>query len=258
MTEEKAQTKQDGGDVSARLAQLEEKLKRTEKLRKTQARLSLFGVLVILLLLSIFIYRIYAHFNNSYVKALQKPETRDKFIQDFVKGTNAEDIITTEAQQLADDLVGKVLPQLSTALVKECKVAKPELEKATVAMGGRLADYCETTVRDRLVAALAKGFQDLENELREVVPDLSLDDLEEQLQKAEKLFIEELCQAVEDRLHGGQPTIDGLKEAVAKLEKNTAYRPKTLEQAQGEFFEALVELLAYELKPELGRVAAKK
>jgi hypothetical protein len=95
-------------------------------------------------------------------------------------------------------------------------------------------------------------------ELQRIFPDTSVEELQHQLEKAHGLFIEKLHEAIEDRIAMVAASLEQLKAQVREMARENIREQRTLEEIECLFFEDLVDLLVYELKPELGNEKMKK
>jgi len=245
-----------GADVSEKLAQIEARIHLVDALRKRQGRASLVGILLLLVLLLVFVYRIYSHFDASYVKVLKDEKQREEFLTKMLEETQAQEMVREQAYLLMDEMRNDIVPKLAAEIATEFRGSLPELQAAAGEATDRLTKYAKEHVEGRLIDALTKSLEGLDKELRRVFPELKLEELEEQLDRWKGVFIEELHDVIEERVARVDPSVRGLKTTVDQLAK-TGPRPDTLEEAEWKFIEALIELIAFELAPDLGKDKAE-
>ncbi len=243
--------------LAGRIGQLEEKLKLIEVLRKKQRNFSLVGVLLLLSLLLLFVFRLYSHVNTTYVEPLNDETRRAAFLQELARQTNAEKIVKQEVETFVKQLSEEVVPELMKQLTHEFTAARPEIEKAACDMGERLNKYILTDVQEQLAESLIQALEDLEQEIKTVLPEFSVEELQKHMDEAKALFIEKLTDLIEERIARVSASMESLKSTVTQRAKTGEDAPYSLEAAQTELLEALVDLLVYELKPELGEEMAE-
>ena len=244
--------------LAARIEQLENKLRENDSLRRRNRLWSLGGVLIILVLLLAFVFRLYSHLNREFVVDIQKDP--EHFIKAFVAKADLEGALRREAQlaltQLNDEVRAKFLRSLSGELQK----AMPELEAKAVDMGGRLADHAKEHVEQKINDALADSLEECFAEIEKAFPDLKEKDLEKHMAKAQTQFVERLHDVIEERYAKVDANLTGLKGAVKSV-RNSKGSAEMAKMNQGEVAEklldALVDVVVYELKPDLGAQAAE-
>lgn len=249
---------QEGDALAQRLVEVRTRLEVVEKLRKTLRNWSMLGVLLILLFLGLFVYRLYDHVNSSYVAPLNDEAQREQFIKELVAESQAEDVIREEIHTLITQLTTEVLPEMQSKLGAEFVAARPEIEKAVTEAVERLQQFATENVELRLLEALTRGLEGLGDDLKVILPHFSVDQIEKQLASARSLFIDKLADVIEERIARVSSSVENLQGTVRKSVELAKKDKMTLERANSEFLEALVDLLVYELKPELGDVLVKQ
>ncbi len=241
--------------LAARVEGIEGRLRSREVLARRTRMAQRIGVLLVLSFLLLFVYRLYAHF-RSYSVALRDPQKREAILKEFLTQAKAEPILRSEAQALVQDIQEKVLPKVFEDVVTEFNKSKPELEQMASAMGVRLADYVKTTVATRLKEAMAQSYSDMEAEVRKSFGEMPEEQFKKDFEASKQIFIDHFTAALDERLARIQTGLEGLRETVkANYGKNFAPElsgEARLQRAEMEFIEALIDLIVYELKPELG------
>lgn len=244
--------------LAARLEQLEQKLRENDALRRKTRLWSLLGVLIILLLFLVFGLRLYGHVQSQFVAGLQ--DDPGEFLKGFIAKTDAEALFRREAQLALTQLNEDVRDKFMKALADEVQRAMPELEKQAIEMGGRLAEHAEEHVQTKISAALADSLEACFAEVQKAFPDLAEKDLNKHMEKANELFVERLHDVIEERYAKVDASLTGLKGAVKGV-RNSKGSEELAKMNQGEVAEklldALVDVIVYELKPDLGAQAAE-
>jgi hypothetical protein len=258
-----ADDKPTGGDeaaVAERIEKLEAMLRQNDDLRRQTRVWSLVGVLVILALLGVFVLRIVNFVNDVYYT--QVVENPQRFVAAFVKRADVEPTLRREAETAIRQLQDEVLRKFAKTFYDDLKAAMPEIEKEVLAMGGRLEEHFKTHVEQRLNDALIESLEACAQEIVKAFPELTEKEVEKHLLSgaAKELFLEQLDEALEVRYAKVDASLQGLKDAV-KMVRNSKGSEALAGMNQGEaaerLLDALVDVLVYELKPELGKQAAE-
>lgn len=250
----------DGGiqekELLERLARIEDKIRNQDKLRTQQRVYSVIGVLLILLFFGVFIYRIGAQI-NWYRTTLKDPLQRTVLLNQIVADSHAQELLAAEGQLFLSQMRSQVLPEVQAAVAAEAQRVMPDLRNAVLEMGGRLQDKTRKEIEEKLVEAMIRSFEAMEKDLQKTFPEFSEKDIEEQLTRNKDYFVAELHDMIEDRLAGLQASLESLKTIVGNLGNEVDKEGLTSDQVEALFLDAVLELLAYELKPELGNEPAK-
>ena len=246
--------------LAGRIEGIENRLRAYEATARRAKIVQRVGVLIVLALLVIFVYRIYAHFHG-YVVSMKDAAQREAILKEFFTQAQAEPILRAEAQALVKDIQEKVLPKVFEDVVAEFNKSKPELEQMALDMGTRLTEYVKTTIADQLKAAMEKSYSDMEAEIRKSFGDMPEEQFKKDFAASRDLFIKHFTEALDVRLGKIQTGLEGLKETV-KTHYGANFAPELsgearLQRAEMEFIEALIDLIVYELKPELGAEACR-
>ena len=250
--------------LAGRVEGIEQRIRTFETFSRRAKMVQRIGMLLILALLLLFVYRLYAHFHG-YAVAMRDAVKREKILKEFLSQAKADEVLRTEAQALVQDIQEKVLPKLFADVVAEFNKSKPELEQMATAMGMRLTDFVKTTVADRLRDAMVKSYNEMETEIRKSFGDMPDEQFKKDFEASRDIFIQHFTAALDERLGKVQTGLEGLKETIkTHYGKDFAADLKGEERQQRAemvFIESLIDLIVYELKPELGdepfRQAAK-
>ena len=186
MTENGNAPEPDAGMAEA-LGKMEDQIKRIEVLRKKQRLASLAGIILLLIVLLVFVYRLYSHFEKSYFQALKDDSQRERFVTQIMSEAGVQRVVEAELEAGMAQLREDVIPELVTQITAEFSNARPDLEAAISTMGQRLNTHTRKYVEQRLVEALAKSLEEVEKELAQIFPDCSVDDIERQLNESKDI-----------------------------------------------------------------------
>lgn len=245
----------DEAALADRIAGIETRIRTFEVFSRRAKRVQRVGLVLILALLLLFVYRIYAHF-QAYAVALRDTDKREALLKEFFSQARADEVLRTEAQALVQDIQQKVLPKVFEDVVAEFNKSKPELEQMATDMGLRLTDFVKTTVADRLREAMAQSYNDMEVEIRKSFGDMPDEQFKKDFDASRDIFIQHFTAALDERLGKIQTGLEGLKETVKTHYGKDFAADLTGEDRQRHaemvFIESLIDLIVYELKPELG------
>lgn len=243
-------------DMVSRLQTIETKLLRCEELRRKQRRVSLIGVLLIILLFIVFGYRIVERL-AWYRDALNDPARRSELLTKMLDDSQARQILQREGKILMQDLRKEVLPVLEHTVAVELDKQLPIIQKEVLNLGGRLQEHAEKELQAKLVEALIKSMEKMDTELQQIFGDIKEKELEKQFEANKQLFVDELHTMIEERLAKVQSSLEVLKKQVANMGDEVAKQGITVDNSEALFIDALLELLVYEIKPEFGREPVK-
>jgi hypothetical protein len=241
--------------LAGRVDGVEKRLRSGDALTKRAKIAQRVGVLLLLFFVLLFVYRLYAHF-RSYAVALKDAQKREALIKEFMSEAKADSILRSEAQALVKDIQEKVLPKVFEDVVAEFNRTRPELEKMAADMGTRLTEYVKTTVATRLKEAMSQSYNEMEAEIRKSFGDMPDEQFKKDFDASREIFLRHFTDQLEQRLSKIQTGLEGLKETVKTHygKEFAADLPpeEKLARAEMMFIEALIDLIVYELKPELG------
>ena len=241
--------------MADRIAGIETRIRAFEVFSRRAKMVQRIGLLLILAVLLLFVYRIYAHF-RAYAVALRDADQREALLKEFFSQARADEVLRTEARALVQDIQEKVLPKVFEDVVAEFNKSKPELEQMATEMGLRLTDFVKTTVADRLREAMVQSYNEMEAEIRKSFGDVPDEQFKKDFAASRDIFIQHFTAVLDERLGKVQTGLEGLKDTV-----KTHYGKDFAAELTGEdrqrraemvFIEALIDLIVYELKPELG------
>lgn len=243
-------------ELVGRLERIETKLVTCELLRQRQRRLATLGGVIIVLVFGVFVYRLIVQV-QWYRAALKDPAQREKLFADVLQDSNAKVILAREGDEFLKQLKRDVLPEVEKAIALELDRQTPKLKSAVVDMGGRLQEHAEKELQNKLVIALVGSMEDMDTDLQKVFPDFDEKEIAKQIETNKQVFVDELHNLIEERLAKVQTSLETLKHQVSSMGEQVAQQGLTTEQSEALFIDALMELLAYELKPDLGKELLK-
>lgn len=237
-----------GVDLNVRLKEIQQTMKESEALRKKLRYVSLGGALAVLLLLGLFCYRLYAYATTYDTKKL-----RTQLLEE------SKPVIKAETDELIKTMQGEIVRNFVSKIKSNLKQEMPKINQEFIEMGGRLYDHSQEHVEKRLVDVLTKSFEDSEKEIQKAFPEFSTVDLHQRMEKVKPYFVEQLTHVIELRLAKVNASIDGLKSAVKRVQEapgSEKYSKDQLSAVEDQLLDALLDLIVYEIKPELGREPA--
>lgn len=245
--------------VADRVEKLEELIQQNEALRKQSRVWSLVGVLLILTLLLVFVYRIWNHFDTQYITPIKDDHVA--FLNTFVDETGVKPVINAQARIALQDLRDEVMNDFAETFYEELERRLPEIEEQAKEMGGNLTEHAEQHLTQRLNDALADSLEQAFTEVEAAYPTLKDADLQADMNKARDMFVEQLTASIETRYERVDSSLQGLQAAVERV-RNSEGSAQLATMQQGEVVEllidSLVDAIVYELKPELGAEPAKQ
>ena len=155
-------------DSAERLKRIQEMLEKNESLRKQRMTVSLVGLVVLLSILVLFLYRL--KWLGEDVVA-QSPDTAK------VVWEESQPVVEEEFKALSADLKEKVIPELTQSMRDAFEREMPKFEAEAREMGGRLYDHSRQTVEARLIETLGSSLETTGKELETVFPEMSAPEL---------------------------------------------------------------------------------
>jgi hypothetical protein len=241
------------GELDQRLVRLEEMLKRSEDLRRKTARTARFGILIVLALFFIFIFRIVSHFNTTYVHPLR--DDPGLFMRKLGKKLEMDKLIEKELQVAGSELM-KRGTDFAGRVGNKLMARSGEVQDKLAVIGEGLQAHAEKEFEAKLGEALEKSLKDSFESLGADLEELKGDALDKNLSAATAHFNETLTDILEDRVALVASSLGGLKDAANRVgqsagsEKLKDANPGAVEEM---LLNTLLELAAYEISPELGK-----
>lgn len=242
-------TSREQAELIRKLEHLERQIRQHDESQKSLRYISLTGVMLILMLFIIFIYRLVNYGMNYEYQVLLERIAADSVT-----------IIQPEAEILVRDLRDELLPKFTKELSNEIERSLPEIRSSATALGATLSEKIKQRAEERLLETMISSLEGSEDEIKSIFPDMSAEELERQIGNSIGYYVEELHDVLEDRVAFVAASLDGLKSAVEQLEHSEGaehFIPKTRTEAEAQLLDALLDLVVYEIRPELGDQVAK-
>jgi len=242
-------------ELEDRLARLTEILHRSEGLRRKTATCSLAGILVILALFLIFIMRLWGHLQESFLNDLTNhPQL---FAAGLARELNLEARMKSELEKAGADLSER-LPDFGRRVADALAARGDQLEEKAARLTTSLQAHAENAFESQLTAVLEGGLRDTFKAMEVDLEELKGDELEKALDRATARFTEQLANLLEDRVGAAADKLDELKKAVNRIAQlpGTDLAKLQPDEVEALLFTSLMEIVAYELVPELGAEAA--
>ena len=237
------QTKSDT-ELVQRLKDLEEKIKRHDESQKKLRYISLLGIFLITSLMLVFVYRLYSYVENYDVQQVVEQVKMD-----------TPGVLEPELDALVYDLTKDIFPVFSDHLINEFKQSMPDLRQAGLELSSALEIELRKRAEERLVESMVVSLEDSSDEIRRVFPDFSAEVLEEQLGKSMDYYIELLHDSIEDRIALVIASLEDLKNTAGTIGEAEGLEdliPSNVGEAESGLLEGLLDLVVYEIKPEIG------
>lgn len=241
--------------IEARIKALDGDLDAIEQSKKQRSLVGLVGVVLIILGMALFLMNISSFFKQKARDKEFHAELLEKIGHDMLEVQNNPNL-----QALLEDLRNKILPDMADAIVERFKESAPDFQEKGQDIAGSLQDYLENDVKEKFTMSLAHSLLDVEGILKEKFPDISPDDIARVLDSAQRTFIEEVTNVIEERLDSVRIEIELLKESIAKFKDCEEFKkldhtnPDTLAYAKLQMVEAMLELVIYQINEEKGNL----
>lgn len=237
----------------AALEKLEKRLVAIDELRAKTRTVTWIGAVAIILCFGILFWRLYSQY-KVYDTSLRDPQLREAMIDQFLADSNAKQIVELEVKAFAKDVETEVLPAIEKSageeLPKVVEKAQSELEKSLL----RLAEYAKKNTEEKVSNALLESAVALENDAKKVFPELQDKKLDAVVAKNKDYFMVEMHDRIEERLAEITPSLELLQENIANMSKELDKTTPNMswDLAETTFIDSMLELLAYEMKPDIG------
>jgi hypothetical protein len=236
-------------ELMAKIEKLEAMFSATEQARKRAILIARISVFVILGALVIFAINLW-----NFANAFRSKENMTQLTSRIA--TDLKDVMTgQQMKKIQDKLYKETLPKVTTIFLERFKKEMPVFQDAGTKVLSNLQEHVEMHLKLELTKMLEDSLKDIEKDLLKQNPNLNPEKLHDTIMGAKEVFIEEVTGALEERLISLTDKFNKI-EAVAKKYNETAeYKAlegKPTEEIQANLVAALLELAAYEVKPEKG------
>ncbi len=241
------------GDEAAilrRLESLETQITRHDDLQVKLKYISLSGLFLVLFFFLLFVYRLINYVRHYEVNILI----------DNLRAQSME-VVKPEIELFLNDLRSDLLPTFSKQLTDEFDKQMPLLKDTTLELGHRLEEKVRLHAEERLVESMITGLESSEKEIQIIFPAFTAENLEKQIGQSMTYYVDTLHDSLEERIAYISSSIETLKSSIMELGKSDAMKdhvPTTKEQAEAQVLDSILDLVVYEIKPELGDEPVKK
>lgn len=241
-------------DLLLKLAEMEESLKGIEQAKRQQSLITRIGLLLILLAILLFIWNIW-----NFSKGLFTEEKISDFSGKI--SSDIQDLVANNAefQVLKDDLIKKVLPDITKQVIDRFKQDLPIFKQKGEKLLDNLQVYIEESVKQKLSDFLTEAVVQLEKELLDKYPKIPPEKMQMIVKNAQDVFIEEITKSLENGLQGIFNDLDEMEKTLnkfAELEESKQLGNKDIDMIKLDILESLLELAIYQLNPEKGDMPA--
>lgn len=245
-------------ELLAKLEKLETAIQANEQLRQRTRWYSLVGMLLILVLVLVFVWRIVDHFQTQYYRPIQEDPTA--LVEQVMENVEWERVLQAESQaaqaefrRVSEDFAARVYDRMLERM--------PEIEDEFLAVGDELNVYAQAHVEAQLTEAFIDSLDEMRDELAKEFPEFVEDDWDEHLEEAKQYFMVQLADSLEERIGRVSAKLEALKDAAATVAESEGSEDVKA-MSRGELEEALIntmiDLAYYEMRPEKGNVPAAK
>ncbi len=231
-------------DVLERLQRLEDEIKEHDELQKRLKTISLAGILCILFFFTLFVYRLFDYARNYEVHVLM-----DKLRAESVE------IIRPEMNLFVRQLQAEVIPVATKQVQSGYMNALPTLKQAALDLGQKLEVSIKERAEERLVQTMVNSLEKSSEQIKIIFPDFSPESLEKQIGQSMDYYVEQLHDSLEERLAMVSASLEILKSTAGQIGKGEELKhlvPTSVGEAEAQVIEGFIDLVIYEIKPELG------
>ena len=227
-----------------KLENLEDKIKNFNTIQKRLKFISLSGVLLTCVLMATFIYRLYDYFvHYDYKKVMDQVSVE------------AKAVVQPEIDMFLAELRTDLLPVFFDHLIVGFKESTPEFRESTLKLADNLGREIRVRAEERFLVSLISSIEKSGEEIEEIFPDFSSEELEKQIGKSIDFYMETLHDSLEERIALASSSLIDLKntaEALGQSTSSDSYPPQSSSEAEEQLLEALLDLVVYQIKPEMG------
>ena len=244
-----AHASKEEAELLHRLQDLESQIKKHDESQIKLRYISLCGIGIITCLMLTFLYRIYNYVDNYDIQ--QVVETLRK---------EAPAVLEPELDALVYELSTDIFPIFSNHLIAKFRDSMPELRQSGLELASQLEGEIRKRAEERLLESLVTGLENSGDEIRNIFPEFSAEVLEEQIGRSMGYYVERLHDSIEDRLALVIASLEDLRSTAGQIGKTKgleAELPINVGEAESDLIEALLDLVVYEIKPELGSELAE-
>ncbi len=247
MGNNESQSKEEGA-LLKRLQSLETKIKEHDETQKMLRWISLTGILAILTCFGIFLYRLYDYGKNYQYQVLAQKVAAESV-----------NIIRPEAEIFIRELRDDLVPEFTKKLSSEINKSMPVIKSKALDLSEDLKVQVRKQAEERLLESMISSLENSADDIKNVFPEFTPEDLERQIGQSMGFYVERLHQVIEERLAFITSSLEGLKNSTEKLKESEQFSelmPDSVNQAEEQLIDALMEIVVYEIRTELGNQPA--
>jgi hypothetical protein len=238
-------------DALKRIERIDALVKTAARYRRLKNLSTGIGLLLILLAIAFFAFRIVDFVRNyDYKGLLAASEKQASFLADC-----------KETRELLSMLQNSCLPEMREEIVKRFAAEAPSLRKELFAASDELKCYIAGPVKEKVMSSLFESVKKLERELLVKKRKFSLEEIDGIVKSGRELFIEDFTARLESRLDDVQDDLVALNAAFEKLSETPEYKemqPSLAGEYESRVIESLLELCIYQMDPAKGSAPAKR
>ena len=236
-------------EILQRLDKLEIQLKEHDDTEKKLRFISLGGIFLILIFLGLFVFRLVNYIQNYKIQS----------VVEYVKA-DVGDYIKPELDMFVTELRSELLPIFFDNLTAEFKNSEPEIREAIEGLGNSLEIELRRLAEERLLDSIITSLENSGEEIKDIFPEFSAVNLEKQIGKSMEYYVEKLHDAIEHRVAMVAASLRDLKttaEEIGGSEKLSQFGPQNNSDAEEQLINSLLDLIVYEIKPDIGSQTAR-
>jgi len=220
-------------------------------LRKKQAWVNVGGILLILLTLCIFFYKI-TMFGRNFDQAQLASETV-KLSKDLVRDP--------EVVAIQNDFKTVFIPELRKQFSARMHERLPQFEELFRKENEQMIDFLHTTLQKRVVDNMTSSFKQMESNLAKKYGKDAEDTaaIEKAFKEMESKLADRLTTAMDEKLEKAKESLASLNNSVNQYKETADYKKMSelsSEDVEKRLLESFLELWIYSLNPERGSAAA--
>ena len=221
----------------AGLDNLKEKLVTLEGVRARQATVKTVGLLTIVVIFSILCFSLYSSYKNF---------DQEKFSAQMEK--EMQEVFKPRLEYLSQKSEKEILPLVKKSVTEIVNKKLPEIQARINTIGERVHD----SMRDKLALSLESMLKEIEADLKSEIGDetfeIVLDNEEFEAMVAEEVYLQ---------IEGSQEVVENFRAEIEYLkQENPEVMKVPAEKAEKIFLTSLLDLMKYDVDPDLGQKAA--
>lgn len=236
-------------DFEKKLDVIEKTINRIDQIKKKQFYVSIFGMVLIILVMAVFVISL-VDFVRNYNSQL--------LLEEISKNST---IITRspELRAIGKDFQEVFIPEFKKELFASFESSLPKIKEDVFKSAQEIEAFLQTDIRNKVLYRLSNALTKIEKGILAKHPELTSAELEKAFNEVNTHFIEELTNILDKRLGEAKDKLMLLDESFRKYSDTPEYAAvKKLHQGEVEnlLLESFLELWIYHLNAQKGAVAA--